>query len=58
MKFSVSGNIKLGPEKRSFTKKVEAKSENDAREKIFSLFGSLNGVPRSMIKIEKLEAEQ
>ncbi len=55
MKFSVMGNIKIGSEKRGFAKSVEAKSEDDAKEKIFSLFGSLNGVPRSMISIEKIE---
>ncbi len=55
MKFSVMGNIKLGAEKRNFVKTVEAKSENDAKEKIFSMFGSMNGIQRSMIAIEKVE---
>jgi len=55
MKYSVSGNMRLGSEKRKFTKTVEAKSENDAKEKVFSLIGSVNGVQRSMIKIEKVE---
>ena len=55
MKYSVSGNIKMGSEKRSFTKTVEAKSENDAKEKVFSLFGSMNGLQRSMVNIEKVE---
>ncbi len=55
MKYSVSGNIKLGSENRSFTKTVEAKSENDARDKVYSLFGSVNGIQRTMISIEKVE---
>ena len=55
MKYSVSGKMKLGPEERKFAKKVEAKSENDAKEKLYSLLGSVNGLQRSMIKIEKVE---
>lgn len=55
MKYSVSGNIKMGSEKRVFAKTVEAKSENDAKEKVFSLFGSMNGLQRSMVNIEKVE---
>ncbi len=51
MRYSVSGEMKLGPEKRKFTKIVEAKSENDAKEKTYALIGSLNGLQRSMIKI-------
>lgn len=55
MKYSVSGNMKLGSENRKFTKTIEAKSENDARDKVYSLIGSVNGIQRSMISIEKVE---
>ena len=54
MEFNVSGKISLGKEERPFTKKVEAASENAAREKTYALFGSQNGVKRSKIKIEKI----
>ena len=55
MKYSVTGKMKLGSEERKFEKKVDAKTENDAKEKIFSLLGSMNGLQRSMITIEKIE---
>ena len=51
MKYSVSGDMKLGSEKRKFVKIVEAKSENDARGRVYSLMGSLNGLQRSMVNI-------
>ncbi len=55
MKYSVSGDMKLGSERRKFLKTVDAKSENDARNKVYALFGSLNGLQRSMINIVKIE---
>lgn len=55
MNFTILGNIKLGKEKRKFTKTVTAESENAAKDKVYALFGSQNGVKRSMIKIEKIE---
>lgn len=53
--FNVSGKIRLGMQERAFSKEVEAESEGDARHKACALFGSLNGVKRNMIKIEKVE---
>ena len=55
MQFTVSGRMMLGREERTFTKRVEAKSENAAREKTYALLGSHNGVKRNKIKIEKVE---
>ena len=55
MKYSVYGNIRLGSETRGFVKTVDAASENDAKEKTFSLLGSANGVSRSRIAIQKIE---
>lgn len=55
MEFSITGTIVLGKETRHFTKKVEAPTENAAKEKAYALFGSMNGVKRSKIKIEKVE---
>ncbi|VVC02825.1 50S ribosomal protein L18Ae [Candidatus Bilamarchaeum dharawalense] len=55
MVFNVSGKITLKGGERAFTKKVEAKSEADAKHKTYALFGSTNGVKRNKIKIEKVE---
>jgi ribosomal protein L20A (L18A) len=55
MEFTVNGTIVLGSEQRNFSKTVEAPSEKAAREKVYALFGSVNGVKRTRIKIEKLE---
>lgn len=53
MKFSITGKIGLEGQ-RPFTKKVEAKSEQDARDKVYALFGSQNRLKRSAITIEKV----
>jgi ribosomal protein L20A (L18A) len=55
MKWDVSGKIRLGRGERKFTKNVEADTENAARERTYALFGSLNGVKRSKIDIERVE---
>jgi ribosomal protein L20A (L18A) len=55
MEFTLNGTIKLGSEQRNFSKTVEAPSEKAARERVYALFGSVNGVKRGMIKIEKVE---
>ena len=54
MKFEVIGNVRLGKETRSFTKEIEAPSENAAKELAYSLLGSQNGVSREKIKIDKV----
>ena len=53
--YNVSGKIRLGVEQRTFTKQVDAESENDAKHKAYALFGSSNGVKRNKIIIEKVE---
>lgn len=55
MKFEVSGNVRLGKIVRSFTKEVDAPSENAAKELTYSLLGSQNGVSRDKVKIEKVQ---
>jgi len=55
MKYNVSGKIRLGIGERPFSKDVEAASENAARHNAYAHFGSMNGVKRNMIKIEKVE---
>jgi ribosomal protein L20A (L18A) len=58
MEFTINGKITLGKEKRTFSKKVEAPSENAAKHKVYAVFGSVNGVKRNRIKIEKIEKGQ
>lgn len=53
--FTVIGKVTLGREERPFSKKVDAPSENAAKEKTFALFGSVNGVKRNKVKIDKVE---
>ena len=52
-KYLVTGKVKL-EEVREFTKEIEAKSENDAKEKVYALFGSQNGLRRERIFIDKI----
>jgi len=58
MEFTINGTITLGKEERAFSKKVDAATENAAKEKVYALFGSENGVKRNRIKIEKIEKGQ
>jgi ribosomal protein L20A (L18A) len=55
MRYNISGTIKLGKAQRKFVKNLDAPTENAAREKTYALFGSLNGIKRSNVKIEKVE---
>jgi len=56
MEFIIKGRVRFGNgEERKFEKRVDAKSEKDAREKVYALFGSVNGLKRDRIKIEVVE---
>ncbi len=55
MEFSITGKMMMGKEERIFKKTVEAPTENAAKEKVYALLGSNNGVKRSKIKIDKVE---
>lgn len=55
MEFTFKGIAKFGKEKMAFTKKVVAKSKKHALDKLYALFGSLNGIKRSLIKVESVE---
>lgn len=54
-KFIVEGSIRLEAVPRPFTKEVEAKSESMAKDRIYTLFGSNNGLQRSKIKITSIK---
>ncbi len=51
MKFTVNGTVEIPNGKRAFSKEVEAKSEKHAKEMVYSLFGSQNGLNRNKIRI-------
>lgn len=53
--FNVSGKITLGKVERVFSKQVEAESESMAKHKTYALFGSVSGLKRNMVKIDKVE---
>jgi len=52
--FSVEGKIRMGKEERAFRKEIEAKSEKDAENRVYALFGSQSGIQRTAVKIEKI----
>jgi ribosomal protein L20A (L18A) len=54
MKFTVSGSIKLKKGPRSFSKDIEAKSKNDATQKVYALFGSSNRLKRNAVEIKEI----
>ena len=55
MKFLVEGKFKAGVQWEKFSKQVESDSENHAREKILSTFGSQHNIERRLIKIDSIK---
>lgn len=58
MKFNVSGTLEIPNGRRKFTKAIEAKSEAHAKDLVYSLFGSVNGINRKKVKIESVTKVQ
>lgn len=54
MKFTVSGTLNIPNGTRKFEKQVDAKSEKHAKDLVYALFGSVNGVNRKKVKIESV----
>ena len=52
MRFLCKGKFKMKENYVPFEREIEAKTENEAKHKILSLFGSEHGVKRRFIKIE------
>lgn len=50
--FVVKGTFKAGHSWEKFTKNVESQNEKNAREKVYSVFGSKHGIKRSLINID------
>ncbi len=54
-KFIVEGSIRLEEVPRPFIKEVDAQSEAMAKDKVYALFGSNNGLQRTKIKITSVK---
>ncbi|MBI4399495.1 50S ribosomal protein L18a [Candidatus Micrarchaeota archaeon] len=57
MKFVVEGEMQFKDQIRKFTKSVDAASEKMARERVYSLIGSNNGLKRDKIRIVAVKKE-
>ncbi len=55
MNYVLSGSLKIGSKMQNFTKTVDAKDEEGAKELLYTLFGSAHGTKRRQIKIAKVE---
>ncbi len=55
--FVVKGKFKAGNTWENFTKKTESQNEKNARDKVYSVFGSRHGIKRSQILIESVAEE-
>ncbi|QHN05739.1 50S ribosomal protein L18a [Methanothermobacter sp. THM-1] len=53
--FRVKGKFLMGEKLQPFTKELKAIKEEEIYEKLYSEFGSKHRVPRSKVKIEKIE---
>jgi large subunit ribosomal protein LX len=55
MKFEFKGKIRIKGEYKPFTRVIEASTEQFAKEKLLSLFGSEHGVKRRFIIIDSVQ---
>lgn len=55
--FIVKGTFKAGKDWEKYTKNVESQNEKNAREKVFSIFGSKHGIKRYQVKIDSVTEE-
>lgn len=52
--FIVKGTFKAGKDWEKYTKTVESQNEKNAREKVYSVFGSKHGIKRYLVKIDSV----
>jgi large subunit ribosomal protein LX len=52
--FRVEGNFKMGHHWQKFAKEFAATDEDEVRERCFSVFGSKHGVPRRLMRIDRI----
>lgn len=55
--YRFSGKIQLGREEHSFEREVEAESEKQAEDSLYSQLGSEHSINRSKITLENMEEE-
>ncbi len=55
--FVVKGKFKAGSNWEKFTKNVESQNEKNAKDKVYSVFGSRHSIKRSQIQIESIVEE-
>ncbi|MCO5380885.1 MAG: 50S ribosomal protein L18Ae [Methanosarcina sp.] len=55
--FVVKGKFKAGNTWENFTKKIESQNEKNAKDNVYSVFGSRHGIKRSQILIESVAEE-
>jgi large subunit ribosomal protein LX len=55
--FVVKGKFKAGSNWEKFTKNVESQNEKNAKDKVYSVFGSRHSIKRSQIQIESIIEE-
>ena len=55
MKFVVSGSMKIKGVPKTFVKELEAASQSRAKELVYQTIGSDHRLPRTLIKIMKIE---
>lgn len=56
--YKIRGKFLMKNVWQPFTKEIEGESEEEAKEKILSIIGSLHKVKRNKIKIEEIEELQ
>lgn len=54
-KYSFSGKIVLGKKKHSFERTIQAESEKQAKDTLYSQLGSEHSIKRSKITIEDIK---
>ncbi len=55
MKFVFSGLVRIGKNLEKFEREIEAGSEGEARERLYSLFGSEHRAKRRWIRIDSVK---
>jgi large subunit ribosomal protein LX len=53
--FEVSGSFKIGDEWKPYNKVIPAPNENQARERVFAVFGSKHRLKRRYITIQSVK---
>jgi len=55
MKYEINGSMRIGRQRRKFSKKIEAESKKHATDLIYSVIGAQHGIRRTEIKIAEIK---